>query len=182
MEVCKGGQAKNPPWTNTRFHHRLECQLDILAPKKMAHVSPPGQSIVPINPACLCQRSQPWGSLFGGRAPSSEVGLLGVLSSGQGFPEASHWKRRVWISAKGLQGWSYTQTVILTLRGVGNVCCQSENALLPQKSRHSRYVHTKWMGMRQCKDSLKTMWWSFRWRTLTAGRTDCPINGMGFSC
>lgn len=78
MEVCKGGRAKNPPWTNTRFHHRLERQLDILAPKKMAHVSPPGQSIVPVNPACLCQRTQLWGSLLGGRAPGRVVKRAGL--------------------------------------------------------------------------------------------------------
>ena len=72
-------QSQKSPWTNTRLHHHLELQLDILAPKKMAHLrpsgqfkSPPGHS--PSDQACLCQSSQPWGSLFCGRVHHSPAG------------------------------------------------------------------------------------------------------------
>lgn len=144
MEVCKGGQAKNPPWTNTSLHH-LERQLDILAPKKMAHVSPSGQSNSPplIWPICVKAHSH--------GAPSSAVGLLvqldGHVVKRAGLPRDQPLEREgVKQSVRGLQGWPYIQTVILTVRGVGNVCCQSENALLPPKGRHLEYVHMKWMG------------------------------------
>ena len=140
----------------------MELQLDILAPKKMAHLrpsgqfkSPPGHS--PSDQACLCQSSQPWGSLFCGRVHHSPAGWA-CYQVGRPFQRPAIGKGVCeTASVRGLWSWPYIQTVILTVWGVGNICASLKILCFPEKRRHTKYFHIKWMGMGQCKDSLKTM-------------------------
>lgn len=174
-------QSQKSPWKNTRLRHHVALQLDILAPKKMAHLrpsgqfnSPPGRS--PSDQACVKAHSH--------GAPSSVVGLhhspagWACYQVGRPFQRPAIGKGVCeTASVRGPWGWPYIQTGILTVRGVGNICASVKILCFPEKRRHTKYFHIKWMGMGQCKDSLKTMWRSFRLRTFAVGRTDSPING-----
>lgn len=144
MKVCKGGQAKNPPWTNTRLHH-LECQFDILAPKKMAHISPSGQFNSPplIRPVCVKAHSH--------GAPSFAVGLLvqldGHVVKRAGLPrdqplEREGVKQRVWEACRA--GLTYRLWFLL-LRGLGTSVASLKMLCFPQKAgTQSMFIWNGW--------------------------------------
>lgn len=140
-------QSQKSPWTNTRLHHHLECQLYILVLNKMADLSPSAQffwlrarSIVllvilhQIRPVCVKAHAH--------GAYSSVVGLSAseqACCQWAGSPRDQPLEREGGpVSWRGLESRPYIQTVILTGLGVGNSFASLKILCFPeQKQAHS---------------------------------------------
>lgn len=139
--MWKSGSTAEPKITLNK--HKASSPCGVSARYSGSKEDGPPQAIRPVQPSSwsfsirsgLCQSSQPWGSLFCGRAPP-QSSRMGMLSSGQVFPETSYWKGSMCNSkCERPLGLALHTDCDSYCSGGWEHLCKSEKTLLPREKK-----------------------------------------------